>query len=129
VLASDFSNHSPTHGNYLGASASWFKVAEIGLVTANPTSQTYTWGTDTMNSNCGKVYFTIPSCLAPGDYLIRAEVIALHVAGSAGGAQLYASCAQAKVTGSGSTVPAGVSFPGAYGTVSSRLSFMLLDCY
>ena len=28
---------------------------------------------------------------APSDYLIRAEVIALHVASSVGGAQLYVS--------------------------------------
>jgi lytic cellulose monooxygenase (C1-hydroxylating) len=73
-----------------------------------------------MNDNCGKVTFTIPSCLAPGDYLIRAEVIALHVAGSAGGAQHYASCAQVTLSGGGNTVPSGVRFPGAYSTVRSE---------
>jgi cellulase len=34
----------------------------------------------------------IPADIAAGDYLLRAEVIALHVAGSSGGAQLYMSC-------------------------------------
>lgn len=72
-----------------GSSASWFKVAQTGLVTANPNAQEYTWGTDVMNSNCGKVSFKIPSDIASGDYLVRAEVIALHVAGQTGGAQLY----------------------------------------
>lgn len=68
----------------------------------------------TLNANCGKRSFTIPSTLAPGDYLLRAEVIALHVAGSVGGAQLYMSCFQLRVTGSGSKNPTGVLFPGAY---------------
>jgi len=96
----------------------WFKIAQTGLVTANPTTQTYTWGTDTMNSNCGKVTFKIPSCIPSGQYLVRAEVIALHVAGGSGGAQHYASCAQINVTGGGSASPATVKLPGAYSLVS-----------
>ena len=34
----------------------------------------------------------IPSDIPAGDYLLRAEVIALHVAGSLEGAQFYISC-------------------------------------
>jgi cellulase len=63
----------------------------------------------------------IPSGLAPGDYLLRAEAIALHAAGSPGGAQFYLTCYQITVTGGGSASPgggsaspAGVTFPGAY---------------
>jgi cellulase len=57
----------------------------------------------------------IPSCIANGHYLLRMELIALHGAGSAGGAQLYMECGQINVTGgSGSRSPATVSFPGAY---------------
>lgn len=56
----------------------------------------------------------IPSNLAAGDYLLRAEAIALHAAGSVGGAQFYMTCYQLTVTGGGSLVPSGVSFPGAY---------------
>lgn len=56
----------------------------------------------------------IPSNLAAGDYLLRAEAIALHAAGSLGGAQLYMTCYQLTVTGGGSVVPSGVLFPGAY---------------
>ncbi|TGO60094.1 hypothetical protein BCON_0038g00090 [Botryotinia convoluta] len=80
---------------------SWFKVDQEGY-------------DQTLNANCGKRSFIIPSTLAPGDYLLRAEVIALHVASSVGGAQLYLSCFQLRVTGSGSKNPTGVSFPGAY---------------
>lgn len=56
----------------------------------------------------------IPSNLAPGDYLLRAEAIALHSASGAGGAQFYITCYQITVTGGGSSNPAGVLFPGAY---------------
>jgi cellulase len=72
------------------------------------------WGTKDLNKNCGKMDVKIPSNLAPGDYLLRAEAIALHAAGSANGAQFYMTCYQITVTGSGSLVPSGVSFPGAY---------------
>lgn len=40
-----------------------------------------------MPTVCGKRSFKVPSDLAPGNYLLRAEAIALHSAGSAGGAQ------------------------------------------
>jgi cellulase len=36
----------------------------------------------------------IPADTPSGDYLLRAEVIALHTASQAGGAQFYASCYQ-----------------------------------
>jgi hypothetical protein len=62
------------------------------------------------------VSVTLPKCLANGEYLLRAEHIALHSASSAGGAQFYISCAQLSVTGgSGTFSPKNqVSFPGAY---------------
>jgi cellulase len=41
-----------------------------------------------MNRNCGKVFFKIPTDIAAGNYLIRAEVIALHTAGGLNGAQV-----------------------------------------
>jgi hypothetical protein len=61
------------------------------------------------------VDFTIPSSLAPGEYLLRVEQIALHQAQQQGGAQFYIACAQIQVTGSGSGTPSPlVSLPGAY---------------
>ncbi|KAF7984314.1 hypothetical protein HWV62_15297 [Athelia sp. TMB] len=87
----------------------WFKIWEDGLI---PSAQT--WGTDRMIANKGKVTFTIPACIAPGNYFLRHEIIALHAATSYPGAQFYMECAQINVTGGGSKVPATVSFPGAY---------------
>ena len=42
-----------------------------------------------MNTNCGKMDVVVPKDLAPGDYLLRAEAIALHSASGVGGAQFY----------------------------------------
>lgn len=68
-----------------------------------------------MISGGGWHYFTLPSCVAPGEYLLRIELLALHSASNAGQAQFYMGCAQIKVTGSGTNSGSNfVSFPGAY---------------
>ncbi|KAI0600110.1 glycoside hydrolase family 61 protein [Biscogniauxia sp. FL1348] len=90
-------------------STSWFKIFELGYDSA-----TDTWGNDLLNENCGKQDVTIPADIAPGDYLLRAETIALHTASQVGGAQFYMTCYQITVTGGGSANPDGVKFPGAY---------------
>ncbi|KAK1979186.1 glycosyl hydrolase family 61-domain-containing protein [Colletotrichum cereale] len=92
-----------------GSEANFFKIFESGYFAENNT-----WGNDLINEGCGKQSFVIPADVAPGDYLLRAETVALHAASSAGGAQYYMSCYQLKIDGTGSAKPAGVSFPGAY---------------
>ncbi|KEZ42487.1 hypothetical protein SAPIO_CDS5697 [Scedosporium apiospermum] len=90
-----------------GAGDVWFKIYH---------EQPNFGGQLTWPSN-GKSNFpvTIPACIAPGDYLLRAEHIGLHAAQSPGGAQFYISCAQLTITGGGSTDPPNkVAFPGAY---------------
>ncbi|GJD01255.1 glycosyl hydrolase family 61 [Colletotrichum higginsianum IMI 349063] len=90
------------------AGLKWFKAAEAGLSGS-------TWAVDTMIANGGWHYFTLPSCVAPGDYLLRVELIALHGASVQGEAQFYMGCAQIRVTGSGNNAGSSfVSFPGAY---------------
>jgi hypothetical protein len=58
---------------------------------------------------------TLPTKVAPGDYLVRQEIISLHQAVSLGGAEFYPSCTQIRVGGSQKGTPnQTVSFPGAY---------------
>ncbi|KAJ1303523.1 hypothetical protein OPQ81_011708 [Rhizoctonia solani] len=90
----------------VGSDANWFKVAQTGLSS-----------------------LLSPSDLPAGNYLIRAEVIALHVASSVGGAQLYMSCYQINVTGGGSASPATVKFPGAYSPTDPGILFDLYGGY
>ncbi|EDU49239.1 Glycoside hydrolase family 61 protein [Pyrenophora tritici-repentis] len=86
----------------------WFKVSEDGLDSSG------NWGVDRMLNNGGWTEMTMPSCVAPGQYLLRAEMIALHSASTTGGAQFYVGCAQINVSGSGSKAGNTVGFPGAY---------------
>lgn len=47
----------------------------------------------------------IPASLAPGNYVLRTEIIALHSAGSVDGAQNYPQCFNLAVTGGGTLAP------------------------
>ncbi|KAK0710847.1 glycoside hydrolase family 61 protein [Lasiosphaeris hirsuta] len=97
-------------------SAGWFKIFQDSWAKA-PSSASADddyWGVKDLNTCCGKMNVRIPADLAPGDYLLRAEVVALHTAGSAGGAQIYMTCYELSVTGSGTATPPTVLFPGAY---------------
>ncbi|KAG8956481.1 hypothetical protein FRC03_010817 [Tulasnella sp. 419] len=86
----------------------WFKIHEEGMYSDG------TWAVDKLYNQKGKWDFKIPSCIPPGNYLLRAEIIALHPASSYPGAQFYMECAQINITGGGSASPSTVSFPGAY---------------
>ncbi len=61
---------------------------------------------------------TIPTTIPDGEYLLRVEHIALHMAMQANKAQFYISCSQIKITGGTGTGTPGplVAFPGAYKT-------------
>ncbi|KAF8316842.1 glycoside hydrolase [Clavulina sp. PMI_390] len=86
----------------------WFKIFEDGFDGTK-------WGVDRMIAAHGNQTFTIPTCIAPGNYFLRVEMIALHAASSYPGAQFYLECAQINVVGStGTKTPSTVSFPGAY---------------
>ncbi|KAL1743523.1 glycoside hydrolase family 61 protein [Schizophyllum fasciatum] len=95
--------------SYDGSGQKWFKVHEIPPVTNGGSSISFP------GSDIDTITFTIPKSLPSGEYLIRAEHIALHSASSFGGAQFYLSCAQVKVTGGGNGSPGPlVSIPGVY---------------
>ncbi|CAL1701036.1 unnamed protein product [Somion occarium] len=93
-----------------GQGAVWTKIYSSGLV--DPSSQE--WATDVVNTNGGKHSVTLPASLPAGQYLLRAEIIALHVAQSYPGAQFYIGCAQVNISGGGSASPPKIAIPGAY---------------
>ncbi|KAI9691749.1 MAG: hypothetical protein M1822_007821 [Bathelium mastoideum] len=107
-----------------GVGDGWFKIAED---TFTPSDST--WGTDRLIAAGGVQTVTIPKCIAPGQYLLRGEVIALHGASTEGGAQFYMECGQVTVTAAaGATVksPSTVSLPGAYSATDPGI---LIDIY
>lgn len=88
----------------------WFKIYQESFDAANAR-----WAVDDMIANKGWSYTTIPTCLAPGQYLLRVELLALHSAYDLNGAQFYQSCAQLNLASEGTVVPtATVSIPGVY---------------
>ncbi|OTA77582.1 glycoside hydrolase family 61 protein [Hypoxylon sp. CO27-5] len=106
-----------TAETFNGDGAVWFKIYEDG-----PTfGEEITWP----STGLKEVSVKIPTCLAEGDYLLRVEHIALHSAGSTGGAQFYQACAQLHVSGGGSKTFSGVSLPGAYKASDPGILFQL----
>lgn len=68
---------------------------------------TQKWPTDAMIANNNTYSVTVPSTLAAGNYVFRHEIIAMHGAGSVGGAQNYPFCINIAITGGGSDNPEG----------------------
>ncbi|GLB44352.1 putative glycoside hydrolase family 61 protein [Lyophyllum shimeji] len=89
-----------TAASWDGSGANWFKIAEWGA-TFNPFAFT--------DYGASQLTTTIPANTPPGEYLVRIEQIGLHVVGAP---QWYVSCAQIKITGSGTGNPSKVSIPG-----------------
>ncbi|KAK5656997.1 hypothetical protein OQA88_3520 [Cercophora sp. LCS_1] len=90
-----------------GSGAGWFKIDEAGfkgdgtkifLDSENPSG----WEIAKLVGGNKQWTSTIPQGLAPGNYLIRHELIALHQANAP---QFYPECAQIVVTGSGTLQP------------------------
>ncbi|CAG9946820.1 unnamed protein product [Clonostachys rosea f. rosea IK726] len=73
------------------------------------------WATTKVINGQGLHKITIPKCIESGQYLLRAEMLALHSATGYPGAQFYQECAQINVIGgTGTGKPSTVSIPGAY---------------
>ncbi|KAK4038886.1 glycoside hydrolase [Parachaetomium inaequale] len=95
-----------------GSGAVWFKIATTMPTVDNnkqlvwPGQNAYT----TTNT-------TIPASTPNGEYLLRVEQIALHMASQPNKAQFYIACSQIEITGGGNGTPGPlVALPGAYKT-------------
>jgi hypothetical protein len=106
-----------------GSGKSWFKIDQDGM-DAPPLSGT-SWGTAKVYKN---LYWesTIPASLAPGNYLIRHELLALHQANAP---QFYAECAQLVVSGSGTASPSGEYLANIPGYASQNDPGIMVDTY
>ncbi|KAJ3484843.1 hypothetical protein NLI96_g5357 [Meripilus lineatus] len=103
-----------------GTGQTWFKVWEDAPVYKNGA---LVFPSQTMDS----FTFTVPKSLPNGQYLIRAEQIALHSASTFGGAQFYISCAQVNIVNGGNGNPSPlVSIPGVY---TGREPGILINIY
>ncbi|TPX16403.1 uncharacterized protein E0L32_004052 [Thyridium curvatum] len=89
----------------------FFKIDGPGWLSgANPGL----WAADVLIQNNFTWLVRVPADLAPGNYVLRHEIIALHAAGNPNGAQAYPQCFNLKVTGAGAAQPAGVAGTALY---------------
>ncbi len=97
----------------------FFKIAEDALH-----ADGRTWATDRLIADGGLWTTAIPADVRPGSYVLRHELTALHFAtedsnyryfgGVVPAPQFYISCYALNITGGGTAVPKGETFPGAY---------------
>jgi endoglucanase len=98
----------------------FFKIDGAGWVSGgNPGL----WATDTLIQNNSTWLVQIPADIAPGNYVLRHEIIALHSAGSTNGAQAYPQCINLQITGSGNTKPDGVKGTALYKSTDPGILF------
>lgn len=82
-----------------GDGKGWFKIDQMGLYGSSLNSDD--WGTGIVLKTL-EWSSAIPKNIAPGNYLIRHELLALHQANTP---QFYPECAQIVVSGSGDAEP------------------------
>ncbi|KAF9651788.1 glycoside hydrolase family 61 protein [Thelephora ganbajun] len=101
---------STTCDSFDSRTAKWFKIDQAGRDSSGNWVQQQIMNGNVYSAN-------LPKNLAPGQYLVRHEIIALHLATQKGRAEFYPSCQQIKVGGNGTGGPTQdelLSFPGSY---------------
>ena len=83
----------------------FFKIDAVGITSPGSPPK---WATDQFIAAGNRWTVTIPSSIAAGNYVMRHEIIALHGAQNANGAQNYPQCVNLQITGSGTAKPSGV---------------------
>jgi hypothetical protein len=98
-----------TAATWDGSGAYWTKIYQDQAIIS-------TSGISWPNVGDAVINVKIPSCLEDGDYILRPEHLALHVAYALDGAQFFLSCVQLTVTGgTGTWAPTSkVEIPGVY---------------
>lgn len=108
--------------NTNAGSLSFAKIAQRGLISG---SNPGTWASDELVRNGNSWSVTIPSSIAPGQYVLRHEIIALHSAGNQNGAQFYPQCINIEVTSGGSRRPSGAPASSFYRATDPGVLFNL----
>ncbi|KAF8748762.1 P-loop containing nucleoside triphosphate hydrolase protein [Rhizoctonia solani] len=110
-----------TAATFNGSGEVWFKIYELPPITDGGNSITFP--TDGMTN----VTFPIPNSVPSGEYLVRIEHIALHLALNYQKTEFYVSCAQVQVINGGQGEPKPlVALPGYY---TGRESGIMVNIY
>jgi len=105
----------------------WFRIDAVGLIDKSETNGY--WATDQLIANNNSWTVVIPPTIAPGNYVLRHEIIALHSAGSANGAQNYPQCVNLAISSSGTAKPAGTLATTFYSATDPGILFDLYGTF
>lgn len=84
------------------ATLKWNKIDELGWINgSDPDGMGLggTWATDVLRRNNASWMVQVPEGLIEGEYVLRNEIMALHVAEMVDGAQAYPQCVNLKISG------------------------------
>ncbi|KAI1185925.1 lytic polysaccharide monooxygenase [Nemania serpens] len=102
--------------------AVWVKIHQAGYDASFSTP----WASKRLPEQNSTWTVTLPSTVAPGQYILRHEILGLQRTNTNGSlAQFYPSCHQIAITGSGKTaLPKGIALPGAYQPSDTKSIFL-----
>jgi cellulase len=104
------------------AKLKFFKTAELGQLTRGTVpGQPGYWANNELRDANFTWNITIPANLAPGSYVLRHEIIALHPGGAEGSTQMYPQCINLVVKGGGTVQPDGVFATDLYSSTDPGL--------
>ncbi|KAI1084039.1 glycoside hydrolase family 61 protein [Whalleya microplaca] len=102
----------------------FFKIAESGWVD----QASDLWAANVLANNNNSWLVRLPTDIAAGNYVLRHEIIALHAAGNANGAQSYPFCFNLAIDSDGGTEkPAGISATEFYKAADPGIKFDLFS--
>ncbi|KAI2619968.1 glycoside hydrolase family 61 protein [Hypoxylon sp. NC1633] len=96
----------------------WVKIQADGI-----DYSTQQWASAKMIANNNSWTTKIPASIAPGNYVLRHEIIALHGGWSLNGAQNYPQCINIQITGSGTAKPMGTLGTALYKNTDAGIYF------
>jgi hypothetical protein len=100
----------------------FFKIGEMGqLMRGTVPGKPGYWANNKLHDEDSTWNITIPEELAPGSYVLRHEIIALHAGGAEGTTQMYPQCTNLVVKGDGTAQPDGVLATDLYGSTDPGL--------
>jgi hypothetical protein len=99
----------------------FFEIGQSALVD----SAADVWAGNVLIKNNLTWFIKIPTAIAPGNYVLRHEIIALHAAGQVNGAQNYPFCFNLAIDTKGTDKPVGAPIEGMFSPTDPGIKFDL----
>ncbi|KAL7624248.1 hypothetical protein AAE478_005807 [Parahypoxylon ruwenzoriense] len=101
----------------------FFKIGESGWLD----QASDLWAANVLTNNNNSWLVRIPEDIAPGNYVLRHEIIALHAAANPNGAQSYPFCYNLAIDSKGTAKPDGIPAGELYGASDPGIKFDLFS--